>query len=472
MVLPRGLTAQVAFREALELAVKHSAASDAPVFRDQFDDACVGSSPSLLQSAVNLTLVDPRDLTTTQGTPSVFDLATRHLLVKSSTSLLTKSAAAESKTSVFLREDQRGRAVLCTAIAYANLANVNSQMEVLRRQQAAAVRLIHIQTRRVVREIEDPVLLTRAKLLEARTRMWNAALEGSALRLRRQLADLTGLTEKQIELVADSMAPLPDLSPADPEMQAAMRQVTAARDVAQLEHVLARTQRLSTRGKMVVGKANLGDLVAASIAEDEKLVALLEMNFAFERAKMQLLQASGRLEEWALEARQKSQSFTVAAPEKAVTAPTNMPVSVPERASTTPGVLSIMITPGVSKLLVGQSQQFSAIAIYNDGSAKNATSEATWRCSSNSDAIVSTSGLVTALAIGEVTITATVSGVSQPRRVEVAVDNSDPLLSQSVPDQGELPPAQRHAALWRNQVGIPTAKPPQNPAALPRNRLF
>jgi uncharacterized protein YjdB len=81
-----------------------------------------------------------------------------------------------------------------------------------------------------------------------------------------------------------------------------------------------------------------------------------------------------------------------------------------------------MVTPAVSALVAGQSQQYSAIAIYRDSSAKDVTSEAIWQCSRSSDAIVSSAGLVTALATGQVTITATVSSVSQSRRITITAD--------------------------------------------------
>jgi hypothetical protein len=133
---------------------------------------------------------------------------------------------------------------------------------------------------------------------------------------------------------------------------------------------------------------------------------------------LQMLDVNGRLENWAMD--------TAPRPEEGMIAQTITASSVPETATTSPAVRSIMITPGVSKLSVGQSQQFSAIAIYSKASARNVTSEAVWQCSSNSDVIVSSSGLVTALATGQVRVTANFGGVSQPRQIKITADDSMP----------------------------------------------
>src|SRR5690349_15536455 len=75
-------------------------------------------------------------------------------------------------------------------------------------------------------------------------------------------------------------------------------------------------------------------------------------------------------------------------------------------------IRSLMIAPTITVLPVRKSQQLVAVAIHHDGNATEVTSVAKWSSSGNSIAIVSTSGLVTALASGQVTIAATLPGVS------------------------------------------------------------
>jgi hypothetical protein len=76
-------------------------------------------------------------------------------------------------------------------------------------------------------------------------------------------------------------------------------------------------------------------------------------------------------------------------------------------------------TPGVTRILVagtapalGESSQFTAIAIKTDGSDLAVTSEARWQSSNPSIATVDSRGVVTARSIGPVEIIATFSGIT------------------------------------------------------------
>jgi hypothetical protein len=60
----------------------------------------------------------------------------------------------------------------------------------------------------------------------------------------------------------------------------------------------------------------------------------------------------------------------------------------------------------------------------SDGTARNATSEATWNLSGESEASVS-SGLVSVFAPGQITLTATINGVSRSREITIASDNNE-----------------------------------------------
>jgi hypothetical protein len=76
-----------------------------------------------------------------------------------------------------------------------------------------------------------------------------------------------------------------------------------------------------------------------------------------------------------------------------------------------------MITPGIRSLVYRQPQQFSAFVIYTDKSAKDKTLEAEWKCTTDWTAIVSSTGLFTGLSVGEVSISATISGVTQTQHI-------------------------------------------------------
>src|SRR5215813_3220185 len=79
----------------------------------------------------------------------------------------------------------------------------------------------------------------------------------------------------------------------------------------------------------------------------------------------------------------------------------------------TPTLQSIQVASPSQSVDPGQAAQFTATGHYSDGSTQNLTSAATWRSSSSSIATVSSpGGLATGVAPGNVTISATMSGIA------------------------------------------------------------
>ena len=78
-----------------------------------------------------------------------------------------------------------------------------------------------------------------------------------------------------------------------------------------------------------------------------------------------------------------------------------------------PTLSEIAVTPNPpANLIIGSTQQFTAIGIYFDGSSKEITSLVTWTSDTTGVATISSSGLATGLAAGTAKITATLSGVT------------------------------------------------------------
>ncbi|MDF2693610.1 MAG: von Willebrand factor type domain protein [Labilithrix sp.] len=67
---------------------------------------------------------------------------------------------------------------------------------------------------------------------------------------------------------------------------------------------------------------------------------------------------------------------------------------------------AIVVTPNPSTILLGQTAQLSAQGVYADGSTKPILSSLTWSSSNNAVATIDASGLATAVAVGDTTITA------------------------------------------------------------------
>jgi len=77
-----------------------------------------------------------------------------------------------------------------------------------------------------------------------------------------------------------------------------------------------------------------------------------------------------------------------------------------------PSLISLSITPNLASLSIGATQQLSATGTYSDGSTQNLTSSSSWISSNGGVLAVSSSGLATARAAGEVTIRATSVSIS------------------------------------------------------------
>jgi uncharacterized protein YjdB len=86
---------------------------------------------------------------------------------------------------------------------------------------------------------------------------------------------------------------------------------------------------------------------------------------------------------------------------------------------TAPTITSISVTPDDLTLPIGISQQFTASAIYSDGSIQDLVSGVTWSSSTTAVATVDNTGLATILTAGTTTITATVGTFTDSTTITV-----------------------------------------------------
>ena len=86
---------------------------------------------------------------------------------------------------------------------------------------------------------------------------------------------------------------------------------------------------------------------------------------------------------------------------------------------TAPSITSISVTPEDVTLAIGISQQFTASAIYSDGSIQDLVSGVTWASSTTSVATIDNKGLASILAADTTTITATVGSFTDSTTITV-----------------------------------------------------
>ena len=87
-------------------------------------------------------------------------------------------------------------------------------------------------------------------------------------------------------------------------------------------------------------------------------------------------------------------------------------------------LVSISVSPGNSTIQPGKTQQFSAVATFGDQSTQDVTSSVTWSSSSTSIATINSSGLATAVALGNATISAVGSDNKTTGTTTLTVSNN------------------------------------------------
>ena len=84
------------------------------------------------------------------------------------------------------------------------------------------------------------------------------------------------------------------------KLQGAVRQLSAARDVARLEYDLARSATEAASVRVQSGQANLREEQAARLDEADRYSAFLDASFELQKAQLRLLHQAGQLEAWAM----------------------------------------------------------------------------------------------------------------------------------------------------------------------------
>jgi hypothetical protein len=297
----------------------------------------------------------------------------------------------------------------------------------LHQQQNYVQRLIDIESKRVSAEVDHPLLLTHAKLLRARTRLQSQALGIAERKAREAFSALVGRAPDQAGLIENSMPLLPDNPASTVENRDVLRQFMAYRDIVQLDYVAGHMNRLKVTHDMELARASIGTLVAAHIDEAISFIALLQLNNQIRMAKIQFLGASDDLEAWAY-GRATPHVNQAFAPPESVASDSSAPSAGVTSGAQAPSLLSILIAPAIKELPVGKSQQFSAVATYINGRVRDITSEANWSCSTDTGAVLSSTGLLTGLSLGAVTIHVEFQGLKHSRKLTVTEQAIDEYL--------------------------------------------
>ena len=321
------------------------------------------------------------------------------------------SGAAASATPLVLQS--RNDVILCTALLYLALDDLQRRRQLADRQEQLVTRLMSIESRRVSAEVDHPLQLTQAKMLRARTRLASAALDSAEQTARGGLASLLGVPVEEVAASEDSMPPLPE-NPPPGENGRVLQRLIAFRDIVQLEYVAEFMNLAKVMHDMALARATIGALVAAETEELTRLSALIQFNDQIRAAKLQFAGGSGNLENWAL-------GRPLTEPLVSTTPSDNAPlIAGTDGKGRADRLLGLLIAPDVRQLPIGKSQQYSAIVTDSEGHARDVTTEAVWSCSSDTKAVMSTTGLLTGLTAGLFTVRVEYQGLVGVRELTIA----------------------------------------------------
>lgn len=206
------------FRRAIELALSHSSemaisgANEAQAYRTYLEARNTYIPQAAIGSDVGYAYGFPLSL---EGSaPTLFNVTAQSSVFNPGQREFIRAAKAEWGASKAQSGDQRAQVVADTALTYIELSRWEERLPILRSEMNVVTDVQYAVAERVKAGIDSPIEQTKAKLLDAQTRVHIAEAEGAIDILRTRLAQLTGLPANSIKTVRDSIPVLAEEPPA------------------------------------------------------------------------------------------------------------------------------------------------------------------------------------------------------------------------------------------------------------------
>jgi outer membrane protein TolC len=225
VALPLALLAQdtssgkdkpLAFRTAIELALKNSATSGLSQADLQRARSVVRQTKDVflpqmvLGSGLGASYGFPLSLE--GAAPSIFNVNFQGALINLAQRNYVKAAKSDVEVTTAQNADRRNDVMMETALDYVQLDLLDSSLTIQREQQQFAQKFQDIVAQRIQAGLDSQVEGTRAKLAGARTRLDIAQTQAAADQLRLRLSQLTGLPVSAIRTSTESIPEMPSIA--------------------------------------------------------------------------------------------------------------------------------------------------------------------------------------------------------------------------------------------------------------------
>ena len=203
----------LAFRTAIDLAIKNSATSGVAVADLQHARAGVSQTKDVflpqvvIGSGLGASYGFPLSLE--GAAPSIFNVNFQGALINAAQRNFVKAAKSEVDVTTAQNADRRNDVIMETAVDYVQLDLLESSLSIQREQEQNAQKFQDIVVQRVEAGLDSQVETTRAKLVGARTRLDIAQTQAAADQLRLRLSQLTGLPAASIQTSTESIPEMP-----------------------------------------------------------------------------------------------------------------------------------------------------------------------------------------------------------------------------------------------------------------------
>jgi outer membrane protein TolC len=206
------------FRRAIELALAHSAeialshADEMRAYRTFLEVRDSYVPQAALGSDVGYAYGFPLSL---EGSaPTLFNVAAQSSVFNPAQREFARAAKADWGASKAQSGDQRAQVVTDAALTYIELSRWEQRLPILRSEIDVVNDIEYSVAERVKAGVDNPIEQTRAKLVDAQTRVHIAEAEGAVDILRTRLEQMTGLPANSITTVRESIPVLAENMPA------------------------------------------------------------------------------------------------------------------------------------------------------------------------------------------------------------------------------------------------------------------